>query len=96
MNLSEYREHLGCQAPSGPSWPFETIREASRQGKRQAKAKEQAEKERVERLKDKMAQPASHRPGLPKMPEEDGDDDSGGSGNGGGLGAEASRPILVE
>lgn len=43
-----------------------------------------------------MAQPASHRPGLPKRREEDDDGDDGGSGNGGSLGADSSRPILVE
>ena len=96
VNLSAYREYLGCNAPDGPTWPANTIREARKQESDRASAKEQAEKERMERVKDKLAQPASHRPGLLKRPREDGDGDDGGSRDGAGLGADRSQPILIE
>ena len=92
VNLSAYREQKGYAAPNGPTWPAETIREARKQDERRAKA----EKERLERLKDQISQPASSKPGLPKRRGEDGDDENGGSGNGGSLGTTASLPILVE
>ena len=50
----------------------------------------------MERVKDKLAQPASHRPGLLKRRREDGDGDDGGSRDGPGLGANQSQPILIE
>ena len=95
-HLSDLRAHTNRQAPDPIRWGFKTPKEHNKDWDRLRARIRNERKATLKRIAEWLAQPASHRPGIPKRRREDGDDDEDNNGHGTGSGTSLAQPVLVE